>query len=206
MVLKCLTCLKDYIPKKKSVKNSKFCSHKCACESFKKRTNKICQECGQSYEIPISADKGSGRSKYCSQRCRRNVLAKLLTKNKNTKCLVCENIFIQKPSHAKKFCSLACYRIFQKTPTWQKSFSISNIGKLNAFKKKSHHCLACQSISHIEIHHLDGNQFNNSSENWMPLCQVCHHNLHNLFKESQKSLTSFSFSFVKMMASFLNEK
>ena len=47
----------------------KFCSKKCVGKSQRKRIVKICNICGKSFEVPISANRND-RRKYCSKECR----------------------------------------------------------------------------------------------------------------------------------------
>lgn len=40
-------------------------------------------------------------------------------------------------------------------------------------------CKACGSTENVEIHHLDGDQYNNDIRNLVPLCSDCHSKVHS---------------------------
>jgi len=46
------------------------------------------------------------------------------------------------------------------------------------FDEYGKECSNCGSTSSLEVHHLDGDRTNNSVENLLPLCRVCHRKLH----------------------------
>lgn len=196
----CHFCKSVYFPERKW-RPGKFCSKKCASNSFKRRKIKTCIHCNSAYEIPVSADKNINRSKYCSVHCRRISVKNQLTRVKEVKCEICFKQFEIKPAGKQRFCSIPCYRIYQRSPSWIKELSSSGTGAFNSFKKQDLHCTCCQRKGDIHIHHRDGNNKNNHPNNWAPLCSKCHKVLHTFYNESQKSLKSFTDSFLRFWQS-----
>jgi len=178
-----------------SRKQRKFCSVQCATLSQRKRKTKVCEECETSYSIPLSADKRH-RSKYCSASCRRAALQRHLTRRINKTCEHCKSLFLTKPACTRRFCSVPCYRAYQKTPEWSKELSPSGLGDVVRLRALTLPCHKCESFpSHI--HHKDGDRTNNSLDNLVPLCRPCHHLLHSYFQEAQKGLLAFTNHFLK---------
>ena len=46
-------------------------------------------------------------------------------------------------------------------------------------ESKGHHCHICDADDYIVVHHIDGNQDNNSLENLIPVCRSCHSRIHS---------------------------
>jgi len=41
-------------------------------------------------------------------------------------------------------------------------------------------CFECQAVNEIEIHHINGNPYNNDVDNLQALCHDCHKQLHQM--------------------------
>jgi 5-methylcytosine-specific restriction endonuclease McrA len=48
------------------------------------------------------------------------------------------------------------------------------------FREKGEICAECGDTENIEVHHIDGNRWNNHLDNLAPLCHDCHMKVHNL--------------------------
>lgn len=45
--------------------------------------------------------------------------------------------------------------------------------------KKGEQCTECGSEEEIEVHHIDGNRWNDGIDNLVPLCRECHLKVHS---------------------------
>nr|MCK4929551.1 HNH endonuclease [Nanoarchaeota archaeon] len=50
---------------------------------------------------------------------------------------------------------------------------------LASWKEMTKKCICCNFAKIVELHHLDGNNKNNSKENLIPLCPNCHKMIHS---------------------------
>jgi len=46
-------------------------------------------------------------------------------------------------------------------------------------QEKGEKCSECGATEDIEVHHIDGDRWNNRLENLIPLCHDCHQAVHN---------------------------
>jgi 5-methylcytosine-specific restriction endonuclease McrA len=44
--------------------------------------------------------------------------------------------------------------------------------------QKGEKCNICGNNKNIEVHHIDGDRYNNSVENLIPVCEECHNKIH----------------------------
>jgi len=168
--------------------NPKFCSLSCSAKfQAKKRIlkdkTKICLECGKFYKY-----NGSPNQKFCNHSC--------AAKNSNKKrkkeivCINCNAELIKKNS--TKYCSVQCGINFRKTKhieKWLKDPSYGNSSqglkqsiKKYLIEKAGNKCSKCgwneinpiTKRSPLEIDHIDGNCYNNHSDNLRVLCPNCH--------------------------------
>jgi len=47
------------------------------------------------------------------------------------------------------------------------------------FEEYDRLCQSCDATGTLDVHHIDGDQTNNSLENLIPLCKSCHRKVHN---------------------------
>ena len=100
MEIKCETCGKGFSARL----NSRYCSVTCRNESYKKRADCICRQCGNNFEVKWHK---RNTAKYCSRLCQR------LASRKKTeiKCEYCGATFEATPyqiTHGRKYCSRDC--------------------------------------------------------------------------------------------------
>lgn len=193
----CGFCKKVILPDKRG-RILKFCSRQCSSNSQKNRVKKTCLICHKNFEVPKSSDKGMGRVKCCSAKCRQIYTGKFNSKTETIKCELCSQSFEVKPSSTRRFCCVGCFRDYQRSSDWKQELQeVTGRGKLQKFREQQHSCFRCNSSDEIAIHHADGNARNNVISNWIPLCRNCHHWLHSLYDVAQKNLEKFTTSFIK---------
>ena len=169
-------------------------------DCFRKQREKIKQEAKDRYENnpkfcehckeKIPYEKRNWADKYCSRKCSAiENNGKKKSDRAVTKCLACENTFIQtKISYRKKFCSIKC----QQELARQQAMKILLDGKQTKLKnpalrkliieKYGAKCMECgwdkinpaSGKCPIELEHIDGNSENNMLENLKLLCPNCH--------------------------------
>ncbi|MDP3881554.1 MAG: hypothetical protein Q8Q31_01610 [Nanoarchaeota archaeon] len=135
---------------------------------------KECRSCGKIREIALSG-KAEGLCHVCYK--------KLLWKPKLVKCQRCHR---ELPMHAKGLCP-GCYNSV---------FHIENVRVQNAkkrhniepelYKSLTEKCVICGFDKIVELHHLDHNSANKSSDNLTGLCPNHHKMLHS--KKYQKGV------------------
>lgn len=52
--------------------------------------------------------------------------------------------------------------------------------------REAYACPDCGSDGPLEVHHLDGNPFNNDMENLLALCYTCHRDRHRRWRVEQR--------------------
>lgn len=102
-------------------------------------------------------------------------------------CPVCNKKFIDKKGHIRKktTCSHSCsntyFRSGKNNPNWKEEISQTEWGYRKAcFLKWEKCCILCGFDMVVEVHHLDGNHFNNDQKNLIPLCPNHHRSLHTV--------------------------
>jgi len=50
------------------------------------------------------------------------------------------------------------------------------------FQNHKHLCIVCEESKLLDVHHFDGNKFNNNPENLIPLCATHHNYLHSKYR------------------------
>lgn len=108
-------------------------------------------------------------------------------------CPICYTKFVAKKGHPKEkaTCSYGCANIFFRSGKDNGNYKngLSATGwkveyRAICFSNYEYKCLLCSWDKVVEVHHLDGNHSNNSSDNLIPLCPN-HHRLSimNKYKE-----------------------
>ena len=178
----CRICKLNFDASAHRVKNQIecFCTKKCADEAL--RVNKIhrdCKTCGQKFEFLESRLKYSDRA-YCSDTCFKN----REKTHVSCACKSCgEQFYISKSAKADNrgiYCSKKCYAIHavkEKNPLFKHGHGW--------FKKMSKEtrisvCSICDKHGKTDIHHIDGNERNNNSSNFITVCRSCHMRIHHL--------------------------
>jgi len=99
-------------------------------------------------------------------------------------CPVCGSKFIAAigSSKEKRTCSYACANTFfrsgENNGMFNKHFNGPRHYRTICFMNHKKECILCGESRVIDVHHLDHNHKNNSSENLIPLCPTHHKLLH----------------------------
>jgi len=181
-ILKCRICEAFFQIAAHRIKNQKecFCSKKCANKALEvPRITTNCKTCGIEIQFLESRLKHSNRG-YCSLPC--------FYKNQKTRkthfCEACNKEFLVAPSEEKnkrgRFCSKTCYSSFCKkenSPNYKHGHGwFRNMSR----ETRSNKCEICDKIGKTDIHHIDGNERNNTNSNFITVCRSCHMRIHHL--------------------------
>jgi hypothetical protein len=142
---------------------------------------KTCDLCKKQY---ISRNK-----KFCSKICLLKSNGKKSGgKNKNRIqlfCIRCKSEYEVTKSRVEKskYCSIECHnrsnsenidRKADKNPRWKGGIQTYRSKAWKHFDKK---CSICKCEENLEIHHINGNRYDNRIENLQPVCRKCHQSL-----------------------------
>jgi len=149
------------------------------------KTKLICKECGKNYfVIPYRAR--TGKSKYCSLKCKYKNMDYKIKKGKVTKCKNCGKEFYLYPSRLKKkeykFCSIKCRSIAMKgifigKKAWNWKGNKVSYQALHTWVKihlkKPIVCSVCNKRKTLEWankNHL----YKRNLKDWIAMCHSCH--------------------------------
>lgn len=147
----CLQCKQDFLAAERFHRNglAKYCSIKCQRDSLKNRIKTECYRCGKSIErIPSKARLSKSGLFFCSRECKD--IAQSLEGG-------CKEI---QPEHYGNANGKNTYRV-------------------KALKRYPNKCanIECnwyEDTRILEVHHIDSNRKNNSLDNLIILCPICH--------------------------------
>lgn len=186
MLVKCESCGKNINRPEWRLKTYKhqFCCKACSDKFIKKpKISRNCVNCNKEFFFLSSRLKHSNR-KYCSVECRIEYQKKNL-KGKFFNCLNCDNEFYRNLWDIKttnpKCCSHKCLQEYYKKTEYPAT--IHNYNKFKTYSKSltNKKCKLCKSDKTVDLHHKDGNKFNNNKrDNWVLLCRSCHLRVHKL--------------------------
>lgn len=199
----CKNCGKDFTSKDPL----KFCNRKCYFEfkmAGKPSKKEIkCMNCGITKEIPMAHWKiHPDHKKFCSEPCMREY--KLKQSITHCKCQKCGKEFDSRPRSFTKYCSMKCYSegmserysdgryAGENHPSWlggMGSWRGENWSKIKrkVWKRDNWVCQACGAIDRLlHAHHIVPWRIskNNSMENLISLCIVCHPIEENRFRRT----------------------
>ncbi len=159
---------------------------------------KVCVRCAVDFLI---YEGGNMAQKYCGQVCQLSAkeekrLAGVEARKQTKKCERCDAIFIANKyaAHKQRFCSDECKVIARNI--WRYSNGSDGSKIRNAYKydfkcikpkileRDGNKCVICGSAENVHIHHMDNSggsaYVNNSHENLVVLCGVCHYAIHGI--------------------------
>jgi len=178
----CRICSTPFDAQKCRVNNQKecFCSKACADIAIRKpRLEKKCLNCGEVFKYLESRTKHTNVS-YCSERCCKEDKKP----SDNRKCRNCEATFSSKKSQVKsgrgKYCSKSCYSshaVGENSTKFKHGFSVFKHIDRSIIDST---CSVCRKIRKLDIHHIDGDGFNNSTSNHIAICRSCHMRTHSI--------------------------
>lgn len=111
-------------------------------------------------------------------------------------CVVCDNKFKVKLGHKKEkvTCSHACanthFRSGEDHPNYRsiddyntRTSHFARKYREICFEHHEHKCVICDELKLLDVHHYDGNKFNNEPENLVPICATHHNYVHSEYKD-----------------------
>lgn len=111
-------------------------------------------------------------------------------------CPVCNKEFETQDGgkRERKTCSISCsntkYRSGKNNGNWKDISEYTERKNRFAIKYRSicfenhkHECVVCGENKLLDVHHFDGNKFNNSAENLIPICATHHNYLHSKYRD-----------------------
>lgn len=130
-------------------------------------------------------------------------------------CPVCQKEFETRNSgpKQKKTCSISCSNTFFRSGSKNGNFKdIAEYKKRTrnfalkyreiCFENHIHACVVCGENKLLDVHHFDGNKFNNSPENLIPICATHHNYLHSIYKDEViDKVVDFRNDFIKKKGS-----
>jgi hypothetical protein len=111
-------------------------------------------------------------------------------------CPVCETKFIvvKGTKREKTTCSISCsntyfrsgdkhgsYRDISSYTTRSRTYTLKY--REICFNHHEHKCVVCDENKLLDVHHYDGDKFNNEPSNLVPLCATHHNYLHSKYRE-----------------------
>ena len=188
MKIRCDWCGVEFERKTSQMKKHNYCSRACFgkanAERFKSGRIKICDQCGKPFEY-LGHHTGRNKHFFCSKKCS----DEFRNKHIEVECDLCGIKFMKKRSDAAwtehNFCCEDCYRTY--------------IALINVNKKGLHYDgkpiyrilmenqLGRELTPDEEVHHIDGNHFNNALENLVVLSKSEHSKIHASWKERNEN-------------------
>jgi len=110
-------------------------------------------------------------------------------------CPVCKNEFFTKNNKREKtVCSRSCSNTYFRSGVNNANYkSIDNYNNRSSqfaikyrkicFENHEHKCVVCGENKILDVHHFDGNKFNNDVNNLIPICATHHNYLHSKYKD-----------------------
>jgi len=179
--LVCKVCEKNFDVVKSRFENQKqcFCSKKCADKALiVPRLFRNCADCGVEFSFLESRLKHTN-VKFCSIDCCKN----FKKGKKNRCCINCSKKFNATLSQIKnergKYCSKECYNSYavgKNSPNYKNGVKFFK----EFSSKRCSSCQICNKVCRTDVHHIDGNSFNNVESNYISLCRSCHTRVHSL--------------------------
>lgn len=170
----CLFCRKDFTVKPYRKLSAKFCSRKCKGLHEREEIKTICGICEKPFTHISSR---VNKAKYCSRKCYHK--AQKGRGSVNHKCKHCGKEFLDSPCKKRIYCSKACVNKSEK-----KHFSpkYTTVRKIMIRRNLINECQICgykEVPDVLGIHHKDADRTNNSIENLMVVCPLCHSLIHH---------------------------
>ena len=127
-----------------------------------------CTNCGKSGRSTYIKGKSKGLCHVCYK--------KLIWKPKLVQCKRCERML---PNHAKGFCA-GCYNsMFHIEKVREQNAKRAHNIEADLYRKLVKECTICSFDKIVDLHHLDHNHTNTSSDNLVGLCPNHHKMIHS---------------------------
>lgn len=168
-LLKCQHCGKEVKIPKYREGSFKYCSKSCKAKAALTKIISVCEYCGREFEHIFCR---ANKAKYCCKECYYKAMH--LKGSVEVTCKYCNKKFLTSPSHKRVFCCKKCKSMYEL-----QSGPENTVNARKWFERRGLllRCEECGYDSHPEIlgvHHKDHNHHNNSLENLIVLCPICH--------------------------------
>jgi hypothetical protein len=184
MRIKCDWCGEEFDRKPSRVKERNYCSRACLgranAERFRQQRAIVCDYCGREFEY-LGHHTGRNQHFFCSKQCSDNFKSKQV----EVTCDLCGKQFMKKQSDIARsshnFCSLECSKTF--TFMMNDNKRGLHYGRKPLYRILMEEKLGRELTADEEVHHVDGNHFNNALENLVVLSKSEHARIHAAWKE-----------------------
>lgn len=189
--IRCSLCGKEFWRDKRWVTENSFCSKECLSKDKQKRIEVTCANCDKKiYKIRAHFNNNKTKLFFCDKKCKNEAHynKKIFQRTKLIKCYKCGNDVEVDYRASRKLCTLCKPKKERKIINWSEVISGKIVVKyhhslrkyLLKNKLKESKCGICgittwlnKSIT-IQVHHIDGNTFNNVLNNLKMVCPNCH--------------------------------
>ena len=185
----CKICGDKFYVRNSKIGSRLYCSRECDSIAKTKSILRQCKTCdSEFYSTPSQVKLGKG--KYCSRKC-----TPLYRPNDGTKfgkdepCFIC-NKMVYRPPYligVKKFCSRECMTEAAKRKVFKLNKNFKNGRSFfyrQTLENRDKPCTLCEGMGrNRQLHHIDGNPFNNDLSNLIRLCGSCHTRIHVLNRQ-----------------------
>ena len=188
MEITCDWCGTVFERKPGQIKARNYCSRACLGkaneERFRQKRLKVCDYCGRTFEYSgHHADRNNHF--FCSMEC----ASAFKVKQEEVVCDLCGKRFMKKRSDIARsqhnFCSEECYRNYVELMKENKKGLIYN-GK-PVYRIMVEQKLGRELTQDEEVHHIDGDHFNNDISNLIVLSKTEHSKIHASWKDRNEA-------------------
>ena len=179
MIVKCSTCSKNIYRANWRIKSSKnhFCCKNCSDKFLEKeKIIRNCKTCGKEFKFLKSRLQHSP-CLFCSKECAYKDKEKPV--NKTCKC--CGKDFSVSLSQHNdgrgSYCSKKCAVEATRGVKITNGYGVFKSYSRSVSDKKCHFCSNNETV---DLHHKDGDKYNNIPENWIFICRSCHLRIHSM--------------------------
>lgn len=188
--IKCSHCSKYFWREKRYCKKNKvfFCSQKCYKDSVRNKIIVECSNCGKHLERKkYVVDRNKNNIFFCSNKCRNK--KSTIGKTKKIKCVKC-NKYVVANIHASKIMCDKCkpkknkknnidfHKVLEGLVLVKNTYRVKKfILENNLIEYRCDRCGIKDwngTDIVLQLHHKDGNKYNNKLNNLMFLCPNCH--------------------------------
>jgi hypothetical protein len=169
----CVYCGSEFYVPQYRKEISKYCSRPCQHKSNVFQLEADCLICGKRFSYRGCR---ANTAKYCSSLCyHRSQLGRGRTQYT---CRHCSKIFFDSASTERVYCSKQCVNKDNKDVFVASFTTVRDKMKRRGMIKECCECGYKEVPEILGIHHRDGNRKNNTIENLMVLCPMCHSLIH----------------------------
>lgn len=187
----CTHCGKEFWRDRRWVYKNVFCSRDCQYKYKQKRIDVTCANCGKKVKR-IATHYNNSKTKlfFCDIKCKYEAqhIKNIFRKTKIIRCYKCDKSIEVDYRASKKICETCNPHRVRRKIDWSKVLSGEVVAKYhNSLRKylldnhiKENKCETCGISTwltkkiKIQVHHIDGNKYNNVIDNLTMACPNCH--------------------------------